>query len=118
MSPPVRLVSEDPEPEPAPRKKSRYERLNLWKLHGISKETKWRAALISAITDIPIGKVVERAIICYANTLRIAEYLESEFPKAGIEAPPVRKGRTNKSNLNQFPQHKAFMESRKGEPLE
>ena len=55
----------------------------------VSEEARYRVALIASLYKMKMGDVLDRAIVCYANVLRIGDKIQEQFPKEGIDTPPL-----------------------------
>jgi hypothetical protein len=75
-------------------------------------DTKYRAALIASLYHLKLGEVIDRAVVCYANSLRIADKMDVEFPRTGLETPGLDKtGHRRPPRLSAFKQHSKWFTS-------
>lgn len=95
-------------------RKEDKKRPRTW-LVTVSEDARYKASLIATLYKLRIGDVLERAIICYANVIRIGEKMEKEFPKQGLDTPPKSGEPRRPPKLTDFTQHEDFFKTRKQE---
>lgn len=87
----------------------------IWPV-AVTEATRYRASLIAALYKMKIGDVIDRAIVAYANILRVGDKLEQEFPKDGIETPPKSGPPRRPPSLRKFQEHTDFFKNRRTPP--
>jgi len=83
---------------------------------SVDDSTRYKAALIAALLKLPVGQVIERAVACYANVIRVNDLMEQEFPKDGLEPPKPSGRRGRPPKLSSFQEHKDWFAARRGTP--
>lgn len=81
-------------------------------------DTRYRASLIAVMYKLKIGEVIDRAIVCYANELRLTARMEAEFPVQGLRPPPKDRERPTEREIpriGKYPEHKEWFRKRNQE---
>lgn len=76
-------------------------------------ETRYRVSVIACLYKMNIGEVIDRAVVAYANVLRLADKMEIEFPREGLQAPARRTRLRKQPNLSKFREHAEWFANRK-----